>query len=310
MALMQTRRIICLLTVFFFAFAVLAPVPLAAAENARGAALSGVKEFPVKDSAQSKSGLSRLGDFLARDFARTKADLAAIRARLASLKLAASARNRGERLRDRLQQLRETLVDRLDTTIDEMGLREFTATVEKITGKPIVPNAEGMDEGMVRARLARSFDESFELLTDEMERSGPAVAVEAVKEADGVVDQMAHGATPEQVVETLKARHFGPEGDKGKGRGPGFLKAVTTVLRTLFMVAACGAISLVSLGVLSYGLAAGGLVFVATGGAAVVACLYGVVYYVAACIKEFRGARAPRVPAPTFVPAFALEVAR
>jgi hypothetical protein len=162
-----------------------------------------------------------------------------------------------------------------------------------------------MDESLVRARLARSFDDSFQVLAAEMERSGPATAVEAVREADGVVDEMARGATPEQVVETLKARHFGPGGLQSKGRGPAFFKAVSAVLKTLFMVAACGAISLVSLGILSYGLASGGLLFVAAGGAAVMACLYGVIHYVAECIKTFRAG-----PQRAGAPAFAMGVAR
>ncbi|MBI3893365.1 MAG: hypothetical protein HY303_17750 [Candidatus Wallbacteria bacterium] len=301
---MQPSRFICLLTVFCFSFAVLAPAPLAAAENAKRSALSEVKEFLVKDWAQSRSDFRRLGDFLARDFAKTKSDFTAIRARLASLKLAASAKDRGGQLHNQLQRLRDTLADRLDATIDEMGVRPFTAAVEKVAGTPVVTGAEGMDERIVRARLARSFDEAFQVLTDDMDRSGPGRVVSALQEADGVVDQMARGDTPEQVVESLGTRHFGPDGGKAMGRGPGFFKALGTVIETLFMVAACGAISLVSLGILSYGLVSGGLVFVAAGGAAVVACLYGVVFYIAQGIKQLHGASSSQMPALT------LEMAR
>ncbi len=294
---MRPRRITCLATVFCFCFAVLAPTPLAAAENAQRLSLSSVKEFLVKDWAQSKSDMKRLGDFLARDFARTRADFSAVRARLATLKLAASAKDRGGQLRDHLQRLRETLADRLSSTIDEMGVRQFAATVEKISGAPLVAGAEGMDERMVRARMTRQLGE--------MERSEPGEVVETVKEADGLVEQMSRGATPEQLVDSLRARHFGPDDGKKVSRGPGFFKAVAAAIKTLFMVSACGAISLVSLGFLSYGLASGGLVFVAAGGAAVVACLYGVVYYIAQGIRQLRKASPPRP-----VPDFALEGAR
>lgn len=308
MAPMRPGRIISLLTVFFFSFAVLAPIPLAAAENQRASGLSAVKDFLVKDWAQTRGDLRRLGDFLDRDFARTRADVSAVHARLVSLKLATSAGDRGGRLRDRLQRLREMLADRLDATIDEMGVHQFAATVEKIAGAPIVQGAAGMDESLVRARVARSFDEAFEVVAGEMEQSGPRATFEAIREADGVVNQMSLGATPEQVVETLKTRHFGPDGNKFKDRrAPGFFSAVSTVLKTLFMLAACGAISLVSLGILSYGLATGGLLFVAAGGAAVGACLYGIIFYVADCIKRLRAAPA-RTPVPA--PALSLEVAR
>ncbi len=300
---MRSRRISCLLTLFFFAFAVLAPLPLEAAQNERASVLSGVKEFLVKDWEQTKGDMRRLGDFLKRDFARTRDDVSAIRARLASLKLAVSGGDRGGRLHDRLQRLRETLVDRLDTTIDEMGIEKFSATVDKIAGVQVVAGAEGKDEHLVRARLARTFDDSLQVLFEEMEHSGPAAAVDAVREADGVVDQMARGATPEQLVKTLKDRHFGPDGSQGNRRGPGFFKGLGTILKSLFMVAACGGLSLVSLGILSYGLASGGVLFVAAGGAAVLACLYGVIYYVAAGIKRIRKNRPSLGP----VPAFALE---
>lgn len=302
---MRPSRITCLATVFCFCFAVLAPAPLAAAENAQRLSLSSVKEFLVKDWAQSKSDMKRLGDFLARDFARTRADFSAVRARLATLKLAASAKDRGGQLRDHLQRLRETLADRLNSTIDEMGVRQFAATVEKISGAPLVAGAEGKDERMVRARMTRQLDEAFLVVTGEMERSEPGEVVETVKEADGLVEQMSRGATPEQLVESLRARHFGPDDGKKVSRGPGFFKAVAAAIKTLFMVSACGAISLVSLGFLSYGLASGGLVFVAAGGAAVVACLYGVVYYIAQGIRQLRKASPPRP-----VPDFALEGAR
>ncbi|MBI4860370.1 MAG: hypothetical protein HY815_08920 [Candidatus Riflebacteria bacterium] len=299
---MRPGRVTCLLTAIFFAWSVLAPAPLAAAQASR---LSGVKEFLIKDWERTRSDLRRVGEFLARDFARTKADLSAVRSRLASLKLVASSKDRGDRMRELMQGVRERLVDRLDATIDEMGVREFAAMVARFTGKPVVAAGEDADGRLMKARLVRSFDQAFQTVTDDMARKGPGALVDAVREADDIVEQIGRGATPGQVAEVLQARHLGPGGDRDAVRKVGFFRALGKVLNTLFMVASCGALSLVSLGFMAYGLTTGGLFFTATGGAAVAACLYGMVFYVARCIKELHGA------APFLDPesAFAMGVA-
>jgi len=280
---MRPGRVSCLVTALFFSFAVLVAEPVRADEG-RFPTLQSIKNFFLRDWENTQHDVQRLGDLIARDFARTRADLAGVRARLAGLKLAFSGGAHPERVREMMGRLHEKLVDRLDATIDEMGLPKFRELVEGLNGAPVLPPGAITDERAARAALGQAFDRAFGDITEDMVRSGPAALLDAAREADGVVAQVARGDTPEQLVQTLRAKHF-TSGD-ATARRLGFWRTLGLILNTLFMVAACGALSLVSLGFMAYGLSSGGLIFSVVGGAAVVGCLYGVVFYIAHAIHE------------------------
>ena len=99
-------------------------------------------------------------------------------------------------------------------------------------------------------------------------------------------------------------RHLRPLMDQApsRGRGRSFFKAAWKVLRTLFFCAALGALGMVSLGFIAYGLTVEFFAFTAVGGAMAIASLVGIVRYVVQCIKSFRPSGGDASPPPTAVP--------
>jgi len=321
---MRPHPVLCLQVALFFAFSVLAPLPAEAAERTRG---SQTIVDAVDDVQANENGLlQELHESLKADRQQTQIDLRNVRAALRAdwqqtrqnvlgieLKMVEMRQNiakKGLFGFNPIAKLRQGLLKRASDAIDELGVEGFRAKVREVAGVDLVPDApEGASEQLVHGLLMRTIETTFDEVADELSHGSQADIEAALDEAEGVIGQIQKGAEPETVAAGLKERHMADlpgEGEKASTTFKSVFKAVFRVARTLFFVAALGAVGMVSLGFLAAAITGESLVFSAVGGAALIACLVGIVKYIRDCIKQF-GKKASEIFAE---PALASEVAR
>ncbi len=314
---MAPNRYLNLLVALVFAFGVLAPAPLMAAERARNAkeyeanirssemsrldhlgteeqskaSWQGFKDFWKNDWEQTKADMRGVGEFLKRDWEQTKKDFVSIKLKMYQLRK--NLFSKGGSRKNPFEKLRSGLMKRASDAIDEMGASGFRNKIKEVAGVDILPNAlQNADDQMLRGLLIRNIEETFDSVAHEMANADRKQLEKVIDDAEVVVNKIHKGATPEEVIEDLKRDHLAsvtPDGAKASGGTKKVFKAIWTVVRTLFMVAAVGAIGMVTLGFMVYGLSAQVFLFTAVGGAATVACLVGVIYYIYQGIKEIIG---------------------
>ena len=318
---MVANRYMNLIVALIFTFSVLAPAPLLAAERARlhqeesmaaelsrldhlgtqeqgelpagksKASWQGFKDFWKKDWEQTKADMSAIGQFLKNDWEQTKKDFARIKLKMYQLRKDLFSKS-GSR-KNPFEKLRAGLMKRASDSIDEMGASAFRQKVKEVAGVDILPHAPAnANDQMLRGLLIRNIEETFDSVAHEMATADRKDLEKVIDDAEVVVNKIHKGATPEEVIQDLGREHLQgitPDGAKASGGAKKVFKAIWTVVRTLFMVAAVGAIGMVTLGFMVYGLSAQVFLFTAVGGAATVACLVGIIYYIYKGIKEIIG---------------------
>lgn len=283
-------RFISALTCLVFACTVLLP-PAAMARPRKVESLQAVDGM---SPTPARVGFwHRVGRWFKKDWQRTRAEFTKIRQRIGSWRRRLVGKEGQE---ERLAELQALLSSAMGKAMDEMGPRSFLQAMEGAAGAPVLPGlSEDLPPHQLRGALLRGFEKDFAVLAPQLLSDGSEVE-EALDRAEAMVSDMASGDETALVVE----RHLRPvmAGRSQRDRGGKFFKATWKVLRTLFFCVALGALGMISIGIIAYGLTVEFFAFTAVGGALAIACLVGIVRYVVRCIKELQGGGADATPLP------------
>ena len=270
---MKPCRWSSLVVICLFVFSVLAPYPLAAAENS-----------------STSINLHRFDHFFGSSSAGERFNDGAF-AKLGLLKLrkdldSKSRSSWGAALRT----LKEKMLTKASETIDEHGAEQFRQMVLDITGQSLLENVpSGASEQVLSSLLMKEISANCDLVSAAIEDSSRAELEEVLSTTESIVDRINNGATDEELAQSLnvssssESTHTGPKGRR-------VIKKVFKVLMSVFMCAAVGAIGLVSLGFLAAAVTGGSILLSAAGGAVTIACIVGIFKYIKEAINVFRKA--------------------
>jgi len=285
-----------MIVIFFFAFSVLAPMPLAAADNLYHQAQNNVQRQAqmTDDDSRFQNQFRSFKEFWKNDWQQTKNDFISIKLKLYKLRKDLFNRNRSSWAKT-LDKLKGNLLTKASDTIDEIGPRNFHRMVFEVSGQKLLQLNADIDspvsDQVLAAKMMKEISTTFDAVASDLSKAGPEELDQVLEQTEAIVDRLKKGDSQEDISIALQNEVNMAEHGNGhsQGKTKRFFKAAYRVFMALFMTASVGAISLVSLGFLSAAVAGGSILFAALGTAATIACIIGVVKYMKEGIAAIKG---------------------